>query len=613
MKDEKVRVGKIQLYLLYLWKRVRDSKIKTKLTLYLISIILLCSITIGSVSYVNTRDTLIENTEESAISALKQVGTKLDDRIREFQNSSYTFSQREAVQRIYALNELENNPLEHNLNQFELNSNLTLLNSVHNYSDYVIMQNTIGQIYIHNKDEIGNKIDNAKAKEIIENLGAKEDEKAIIQWIKEDNQVFFVRKIMKAGSDTVIGKMIISVSDDLFLCGEDNNKFVENSNLVISSIDGEIYKNNSTKLSKKKLNEYKQYNNTKYYYYTTIDEVNGEKYMVIPLKTVKYQWHVLCFIPYNHIVEKANQIILQVIITAIILLVLGLIVAFLIYRVMLRNLNIIESGMQEYEKGNYTQVLAPSGYDEFGMLILQFNHMGLKINELNQITIKEQEEKQNMQYMIMEAQINPHFLYNTLGSLKWLAYENGQNDLVKLSDSIINLLRFTIKNANKIITLKEEVEYIKNYIYIQKARYENAFEDLFEITDEAYKFEILGFIIQPFVENCILHGVDISKTSGKIWIKGSVDNEMLHLVIEDNGVGMSDDKVQEIDTKINNGRIVNYSGFNGIGVINIILRMKFMYGDNFKYKVESIIGKGTKVTLIIPRMENMVEKENTDS
>ena len=130
---------------------------------------------------------------------------------------------------------------------------------------------------------------------------------------------------------------------------------------------------------------------------------------------------------------------------------------------------------------------------------------------------------------MMEAQINPHFLYNTLGSLKWLAYEKEQEEIARLADALINLLRFTVKNANKFIYFRDEIDYIKNYVYIQKQRYEDAFTVEYDVTKEAGEFSIIGFILQPFIENSILHGLDNSRNDGVIRIEGEVLEDRLQI------------------------------------------------------------------------------------
>lgn len=361
---------------------------------------------------------------------------------------------------------------------------------------------------------------------------------------------------------------------------------------MVAAPEGVIYKNKNMSLNEKMVKYYLSYQDSKFHIYTTTQKIDDKQFLVIPLRTEDYRWNVLCVIPYSIILEKADLVNWQVLFTMLTLLSIGLLFTVSLYRMMQKNLEIIENGMKQYERGDYSKLPSPSSYDEIGLLILQFNYMGLKINELNELTRKEQEEKQRLQYMIMEAQINPHFLYNTLGSLKWLAYEKEQDEIARMADAIINLLRFTVKNTSKFIPLREEIDYLKHYIYIQKARYENAFTE---------EFLVIGFILQPFIENSILYGLDNSRKDGRLRITAKAVDNVLHLIIEDNGRGMVQEKLEDLLKKLDGNKTEKYKGFNGIGITNIILRMKMIYAEDFLYKIESEAGKGTRVILMIPR------------
>ena len=317
--------------------------------------------------------------------------------------------------------------------------------------------------------------------------------------------------------------------------------------------------------------------------------------------------NLVCIIPYHLILNSLRHIVQFIVVVTLALCVLGLAAARILYTSMQKNLVIIEQGMQAYEAGDYSRLQSPACYDELGLLILQFNHMGMEIQRLNELSQKEEQEKQELKYQILETQINPHFLYNTLETIKWMAYEKEEEEIAKLSGAIIRLLRFTVKNVNKMIPLREELAYIHDYVTIQKIRYEDAFQIEYEITPEAERFYITCFVLQPFVENSILHGMDISTNTGIICIRAFVKEDVLCISISDNGIGMNEEVLQNLRDKISSNRLEEYKGFNGVGVTNIILRMKMTYGEGFSYEFHSKEGKGTTVLLKIPKGDTVDE------
>lgn len=613
---EKMKEGifdKIQIWMLYVWKKFRDAKIRTKLAVYVVFVALICSGVIGSISYVTMRNALIDTTRKSSMSLLKQMGSRMDERIREFQDTTYSFSNNMEIKSlIYERDNEAFSTNTYNLNQAALSKNFLIYTVLHDYSEFVIVETRKDNVYFYDQRPQNEKMTLPESQSTMEELRGKVTDTSPVKWVKKDGQLYFVRRIVRQADGRIdkVGTVIFGVSDEFLLQEDDGDTYVTGENILVAGDDGTLYKNNHLKLSEKDLPYYLSYRDGKYYIYSTVQEINGAQYLVLVLKTARYHWNMLCFIPYKEILAYADQVIPKIFLTTVILLIMGLAIGVILYRSIRKNLNIIEQGMQQYEVGNYSRLFSPASYDEIGLLILQFNHMGMKINELNELTRKEEEEKQELQYQVMEAQINPHFLYNTLGSLKWLAYEKEQDEIAKLADAIISLLRFTVKYANQDILLREELSYIDNYIYIQQTRYENTFCVEKEVSEEALDFPIIGFILQPFVENSILHGLDNARSDGVIRIKGEVNEKYLYLTVADNGLGMTQEKLSELQSKIEQNKAEKYKGFNGIGVINIILRLKLVYGEQFRYRIESQAGAGTSTILRIPKRGAENEKES---
>lgn len=592
-KKEKWKIFKV-----YLWKKIRDSKIRTKLYLYLIFSVLIIGSAIGCASYYQMRSELLHNAEDTVISFLKHAGNRLDEQMKAFQMSAYSFSADSEVQAA-ARDTAEKSKWERTLEKNIVSAAVSQYGTLYQYSDFIVMQKNNGEL-IWNDEGLSQE----KAEELIQEGGRLLEDVQAVKWCRIGGRNCLVRRI----TDTVgknrwkqNGLLVIGVKDALFEVGEESSAYTKNENLVIAGQDGSIYKKSTVQPESWDIREHLEYKNGKYYVYAMHEKHAEKSYLVVPLKTMEMRMNLVCIIPYHLILDSLSHIVKFIVVVTLVLCGLGVGAARILYASMKKNLVIIENGMQAYEAGDYSRLQSPACYDELGLLILQFNHMGMEIQRLNELSQKEEQEKQELKYQILETQINPHFLYNTLETIKWMAYEKEEKEIVKLSGAIIRLLRFTVKNVNKMIPLREELSYIHDYVTIQKIRYEDAFKVQYEITPEAEAFYITCFVLQPFIENSILHGMDISTNTGKICIGAFVKEGVLNISISDNGIGMSEEVLQKLEEKISGNRLEEYRGFNGVGVTNIILRMKMTYGKEFSYEFHSKEGKGTTVLLKIPK------------
>lgn len=595
MKQKK---EKWKIFKLYLWKKIRDSKIRTKLYLYLVLSVLIIGGAIGGASYYQMRSQLLHNAEDTVISFLKHAGNRLDEQMKAFQMSAYSFSADSEVQAV-AKDSTEKSKWERTLEKNTVSAALSQYGTLYQYSDFVVMQKNNGEL-IWNDETISQE----EAEMLIREGEHVLKDSQSVKWCQIGGKNCFVRRIIDTGGESrwkQKGFLVIGVKDTLFEVGEESSAYTKNDNLAIAGQDGSVYKESTVQPDNWEIRDYLEYKNGNYYVYAMHEKFEEHSYLIVPLKTMEMRMYLVCIIPYHLILDSLSHVVQFIAVVTLLLCGLGLVGARILYASMKKNLVIIENGMQAYEAGDYSRLQSPACYDELGLLILQFNHMGMEIKRLNELSQKEEQEKQELKYQILETQINPHFLYNTLETIKWMAYEKEEEEIARLSGAIIRLLRFTVKNVNKMIPLKEELAYIRDYVTIQKIRYEDAFQVEYEVTPEAEAFYITCFVLQPFVENSILHGMDISKNTGKISIRAFVEENVLNVTVKDNGIGMSQEVLQSLKDKISNNRLEEYKGFNGVGVTNIILRMKMTYGEAFSYEFQSEEGRGTAVILKIPK------------
>ena len=191
----------------------------------------------------------------------------------------------------------------------------------------------------------------------------------------------------------------------------------------------------------------------------------------------------------------------------------------------------------------------------------------------------------------LQAQINPHFLYNTLSLINWMAIEADQTEISKITLNLSTFYRTALNKGKNTLTVRDELKNTRSYLDIQLMMHDYEFDVDIDINDEILEYKILNLILQPLVENAIDHGIDLKTNGrGRITITGKKEKDNIYLIVEDNGVGMEQDKINTI--------LTNKS--KGSGVRNVNERIKLYYGEDYSMHIESEIGRGTKIIIKIP-------------
>ncbi|MDA3957288.1 sensor histidine kinase, partial [Oceanispirochaeta sp.] len=252
------------------------------------------------------------------------------------------------------------------------------------------------------------------------------------------------------------------------------------------------------------------------------------------------------------------------------------------------------------EKGDLKIRASGEGPDEIGQLAVSFNHMVDRISRLMKKTLVEQKMKSDLEFQILESQINPHFLYNTLDSIKWLAVFQNVENISDMVSSLINLLKFNMSNKSKLVPLADEIDCIKNYVEIQKFRFGDAFEVIYDIEERTNHLYILKFILQPLVENAIFHALDNIDYPGIIKIKASIRNDIIEISVKDNGKGLQ--KGDLINHHIN--MFDRKKMHNRIGIKNVSERLMLYFGNRAAFSIFNNQSQGVTVSISLPIMQS---------
>jgi two-component system sensor histidine kinase YesM len=237
--------------------------------------------------------------------------------------------------------------------------------------------------------------------------------------------------------------------------------------------------------------------------------------------------------------------------------------------------------------------------DEIAELGMSFNLLVDKVRELLAAKIKEQENLKKAELRTLQAQINPHFLYNTLDTIIWMAEANHTAQVVELVSALSRFFRITLSKGKDWITVGEEVEHVSSYLTIQKIRYRDILDFYIDVDGDTFDGTMLKLTLQPLVENALYHGIKNKRGGGVITVRGRRQSaDRMFFEIADNGIGIVADKLEQLRSSINNEPFL--SGDNGFGLCNVNQRIKLYYGKQFGLTIQSEYGVGTKVSAVIP-------------
>ncbi len=338
--------------------------------------------------------------------------------------------------------------------------------------------------------------------------------------------------------------------------------------------------------------EYRKYELT-YEQFTDVASTGNSEYTVLFEDLEQTTWRLWLYKPEQTILsdtEPINIVWYATLVCASAVLALGILA---VGRFITGRITYLKNGMEAAEEGNFDVQLEVGAKDEIGELIHGYNSLIAKIQTLihqvyeGKITEKKHEMK------ALQNQINPHFLYNSLSLINWKALEVGNRDISDITLALSNFYRTSLNKGKNITSVGEELSNVKSYIDIQLVMHDYEFEVIYDIDENILQYDTLNLLLQPIVENAIEHGIDV-KTEGEkgiITIRGYMDDNNIYLSVEDNGVGMDEEKAASIITEHS----------KGYGIRNVNERIQLYYGEQYCLSVQSKINEGTCITVTLPK------------
>lgn len=316
---------------------------------------------------------------------------------------------------------------------------------------------------------------------------------------------------------------------------------------------------------------------------------------IYSIKDTDFGWKIVGVFYENELVDNKKQMQLSFAIAGLLCLGVGVLFSVVISRNLTRPIKKLQEKMMEVEKGNF-DIRVPVGHSrEISGLARSFNVMVLKVKELMDQIVIEQEIKRKSELNALQAQINPHFLYNTLDSIIWMAESKKHDEVILMTSALARLFRASLSKGREMIPIATEVEHITNYLKIQQMRYQDKIRFTLDMDRELYPYLTLKVLLQPLVENAIYHGIKNKEGPGTITITGRLQDDRIRFQVMDDGIGMDRSKVETllISTGSQHSR-------NSVGIANVHQRIQLYFGAEYGLSYTSEPGAGTNVTVLIP-------------
>lgn len=457
-----------------------------------------------------------------------------------------------------------------------------------NYNDSSLV--TDGETLLHNS-VVKKALKNPKK------LICQYEESGYTDVMKESPVIVLAKSVSRDGGKNVSGVALLTIKESDFRRYYDGFTTSTNDILILNQ-DNEIISSNREEYLEDSRDTEKLLKIIKEMEKADIKTMNREEngqltgYMTQRLQSTNYTMLGMIHpdMAFDRVYDFRYIISVTAFITAIVVIII-----FLLVRQQTRPLYKLVEKMREVREGSFDQFVKVEGSTEIRELSSTYNTMLDEIQQYIDKLMEVEKAKREAEIHSLQMQINPHYIYNTLASVKWLIWQGNKEKSVQVIDAFIRLLRNTISNKEEFITLKEEIENLKDYVIINQTRYGNSINVEYYVLPDCEGQKIPKLILQPFVENAFFHAFPQGQ-KGTISVFACRNEGQLKVEIIDDGIGMDNETVRALLNKND----VQKEHFTGIGVNNVDDRMKLIYGRSYGILIESEKGEGTKITICFP-------------
>lgn len=416
---------------------------------------------------------------------------------------------------------------------------------------------------------------------------------------KSKAKVISVFKVIGNNDSKANGVLLFNIRHDFFEEVLDNSFIGGHGYITLVSPDGELSSLNipdDYKLQKKQLTHLQNMKAENGMY--EFENPNGKKMEVIYETIGTNKWKVAAVVATDDIVKKATYIKYVTIAVILILIILSIIIANFLARYIANPVSDLVRQTKLIDENNLVLTYNQSGPKEIAMLNKAMEEMMIRIHSLLEQIRLEQEDRRQLEFAVLHSQINPHFLYNTLFSIKGLSDMGLNKDASEMITALSNFFRISISKGREIISLEEEFTHIRNYLFIQEMRYGDNFEYTIQLDETISSYQTVKLTLQPLIENAIYHGVKQTREKGRITVQSKEQGNLIYLEVIDDGIGINEERLEEIRKELKNR---SHDSTIGIGLRSVHERIRLHFGEPYGIQIESTEHVGTRITVIFPK------------
>lgn len=578
----------------YIKKIVLDTSMRWKFLIFTILISIIPVAFIGLFSYKVSQEYLKESVTKSAIMKSEAVNSKLEKYLSDIDDTSLLLISNYTLQRFLTEYDMTKRYIYENQLKSLLSSIILSKNNIRS----IILYDRDGNMCMYETSMYGDWVLKVKASanitsnSVYAEVTKLKGKRIWTKLFKDTAQISMIRTVNEIGGQNQIGTIIINLDENNLKEVIQDIDSEDNGGFVISEQSGNVI-----------------YSSTEIDYTNEITDIptNSSGYKVIKYKNMQYLhiyyisdfcgWSMNTFIPLKTLYAKVLAIKDITIILIGICLVLVVAFSILITNYLTKPIIKLRKLMRNVEQGDL-EIRFESRYnDEIGQLGQNFNSMLEKIKMLMDENVDKQKRLRIQELKALQAQINPHFLYNTIDTINWLAQSIDADAISEISIALANYYRLSLSKGAEMIRIKDEINQVKNYLKIQKIRYEKYLDYEINVSEEILNLYISKLTLQPIVENALYHGIKEKQDSGIIKLNGRLEYGNVVLEVWDNGKGMNSEKLSNVRESLNKIRV------EGFGLSNTNERIKLFFGDKYGIEIDSVENIFTKVKVTIPIVE----------
>lgn len=599
--------------------------LRKKLVLSFVLLSFILGTVIGYFSYQNAKELVMQSKEREMVDTINRIDISMNSWVKQVTMLAENIKENAIAAQLLSNEGNPADPEVKYLNEWMEN----LLRLVEGCSD-VLLMNTDGEVYYCYSDSCLNEeksaaerigyIDSARIEQCI---SSEKNQQEMMRWIgignsicqaEEEKIVSLVSVMETKGADQktdasqgILGYVVIELNPKQFSALMLNNhSMFQNQYTFIMDDTGKIITSNKniTYDWLSKVTENMNSGSRRYQF-----EWEGERYFACKQYNGLTGWETYSVVSEEDFFPQAIRLRRGIFYTVLFAMLAAVLGVYILSYTFTKPVKILSGAMKRVENGDFEVQVATDKKDEMGQLIRAFNYMVREIRNLINVVYQQKLAQKNAELIALQAQINPHFLYNTLDAINWMLIEKDEMEISDIVVSLGDILRYSLQDNEELVTFREELHYIESYLCIQKSRLESRLQTELEIEDEALGYQVPKLILQPIVENAVRHGIERTKEGGQIRItaklkeniNSSAHGKELWITVSDNGPGMSSEELNRCKEQIFGCRESDKTGKRqSIGMRNVYRRIQLLFGADNGMLIESKENAGTKVTLILP-------------